>query len=1132
MSPKMRQWLKEKKHAFHRPKSPRPLQAESQAGQTPVDPTPISTALANQHDAVDKQGPSMPHDLWESAYAQLCPKERDILSKVQATALRESVEEGRSQTVAVIDEVIQITEQQYREYQQGGIKIQRSTGEDIDLRKLSRKILNAALSFKDIVSTVVSFDPTHHAASAWAVVSLGLSMTQNRLDLRDALFESSEFLAGVLSRCAYIENNFYQNNTAGKSEIERAIIEIYKAILRYAAELLAVQNASVGRRILDSVTLISDQRLMELRTSIENEWQKLCQWVQLDALDNLLQNDKQAGLCLARIDEEVSKVVRAIQNFSLPVAEGAYYNSYANEADNRCLARTRVELLSQISEWAESCEGKHIFWLNGMAGTGKSTIARTVAHSFDKDGTLGASFFFKRGEADRGNAKRLISTITKDLMTRVPQLVPGVLAAIERDPNISLKALSQQFDTLLLRPLLNLKQHQLSKMVIVIDALDECEEDDTRVLLQLLPQLQKSESIHLRIFLTSRPELPIRHGFKQNDNHQDLVLHELPIPVIERDIRLFLRARLSNIRDENSLLPDWPRDDEIEKLVDLSVPLFIFAATVCRFIGDGKRSPTKRLATVLQSEAVAPAAQMERVYQPVLKQILNDEDVNESQDLAKEFRDIVGVIIFLATPLSVHTLGRLLSTPVEDIHYLLNKLHSVLSVQENINAPVRILHLSFREFLVKTKGVFHIEERETHRKIFSHCLGIISSRLKQNICCLSGYGTQRGDIEGHVISQHIPPELEYCCHYWVYHLEQARSQEWEADIFAFLKEHFLHWLETMSLIGLAPEAIGIINTLQSVFGGNISVQFAKFLQDAARFIVKYVQIINNAPLQVYCSGLVFSPTDSIIRRTFDCQRPCWIAVLPQVEKSWSAELQTLEGHSHWVQSVAFSPDGQKIVSGSSDETIKLWDAQTGLALQTLEGHSHWVQSVAFSPDGQKIVSGSSDETIKLWDAQTGLALQTLKSHSHSVQSVAFSPDGQKIVSGSSDNTIKLWDAQTGLELQTFKSHSDSEKRPAKDSGQTRGNLADVSEKSGSALNPRVMLPKSVSSSGAHSPAGNPGVLGDMENFAEITADIDLDQGVAEFRLKNIFYHSVERTSKNLFPPPIVWLHFQCCKLLV
>lgn len=101
-------------------------------------------------------------------------------------------------------------------------------------------------------------------------------------------------------------------------------------------------------------------------------------------------------------------------------------------------------------------------------------------------------------------------------------------------------------------------------------------------------------------------------------------------------------------------------------------------------------------------------------------------------------------------------------------------------------------------------------------------------------------------------------------------------------------------------------------------------------------------MINMAPLQVYCSGLAFSPTDSIVRRIFNNKQPSWLPVLPQVHKSWSAELQTLEGHSSWVSSVAFSPDGQRIVSGSDDNTIKLWDAQTGSELQSLQSHSDYV----------------------------------------------------------------------------------------------------------------------------------------------------------------------------------------------
>ncbi|MGB3420273.1 MAG: hypothetical protein WBA52_07530 [Dolichospermum sp.] len=136
-------------------------------------------------------------------------------------------------------------------------------------------------------------------------------------------------------------------------------------------------------------------------------------------------------------------------------------------------------------------------------------------------------------------------------------------------------------------------------------------------------------------------------------------------------------------------------------------------------------------------------------------------------------------------------------------------------------------------------------------------------------------------------------------------------------------------------------------------------------------------------------------------------------------------LQTLTGHSNSVISVAYSPDGQTLASGSSDNTIKLWNVKTGNLLQTFKGHFNWVYSVAYSPDGQTLASGSDDNTIKLWNVKTGKLLQTLKGHSSWVTSVAYSPDGQTLASGSGDNTIKLWDVNTGNLLQTFTGHSSS-----------------------------------------------------------------------------------------------------------
>ena len=134
---------------------------------------------------------------------------------------------------------------------------------------------------------------------------------------------------------------------------------------------------------------------------------------------------------------------------------------------------------------------------------------------------------------------------------------------------------------------------------------------------------------------------------------------------------------------------------------------------------------------------------------------------------------------------------------------------------------------------------------------------------------------------------------------------------------------------------------------------------------------------------------------------------------------------TLRGHESFLHSVAFSPDGTRIVSGSRDKTVKVWDAATGENTLTLRGHGSGVESVAFSPDGTRIISGSADKTVKVWNTATGENTLTLRGHEDEVDSVAFSPDGTRIVSGGWDWTVKVWDAATGQNTLTLRGHEDN-----------------------------------------------------------------------------------------------------------
>ncbi|CAE6540057.1 unnamed protein product [Rhizoctonia solani] len=719
---------------------------------------------------------------------------------------------------------------------------------------------------------------------------------------------------------------------------------------------------------------------------------------------------------------------------SLSPSQSALYGSNPEGIVRQyCAKDTRIKILEMLDSWSDD-SSSHLMWMNGMAGTGKTTIAYSFARALRDYQKPTASFFCSGMDPECRDVKKIIPTIAHQLANLSPEFRRQLGGLLKKNPSLAvLNDIPHQFTNLLKAPFEGVTRGS-NDIIVLIDALDEC--DDLGQVGSFLDQLAKCiEGLPLKFLVTSRPEAWIRRKMQpahSSELAQSIIsLHDMDRSSVQGDIKLYLRQELEFMR-----LPD----QELELLALQCGALFIYAATLVRYINPvGKSVPShQRLSSVLQlgvqSSPLTPKAQkdlnlskeMDALYALVVNNAL-DSDLGE--DEKSKVRIVLWTVLCAKEPISITTIAALcgLENGANDLTFALERLRSVIYAPQT-SGLVSVFHASFPDFMFdkdRSNELFCDPDKHNHL-MAKHCFGLMEE-LRFNICDLgSSYMADAEAITSSQVEDLIEPALSYACHYWAEHLARTTRNDLCEGLKDFLSQRLLFWMEVLTLKGNitigADELLLIVSWLLSISRDDDLITLA---EDARNFVTSFAaNPISISTPHIYTSLLPLCPRSSTI---FKCYRDRFQNLIePNHHATQLREVAALASWKHEsVLSVAYSHDGTEIAFGCIDGTVGVRASRGGACIFSNpgdKGHQGPVRSIVFAPSGEiairtYLASGSDDGTIRIWNSHTSDdSVLTLRSvcrldpppDNYKIRSIAFLPNGN-IASGSSDGTVCIWD---------------------------------------------------------------------------------------------------------------------------